>query len=66
LSAIGGFNATGHLKARAEAENVELGRSVAGRVVAVIDAPDPYLSSSESNIVTDIRADSLGGAWTRK
>ena len=58
LSTVGGFNATGHLKVRAEAENVEWGRVTAGRVVLAVDAPNSRLSSSKSNIETDIHADS--------
>ena len=58
LSTVGGFNATGHLKVRAEAENVELGRAVAGRIAVVVDAPDSHLSGSKSNIGADIHADS--------
>ena len=58
LSTGGGVNATGHLKVWAEAENVELGRVAAGRVVVAVDAPNSRLNSSQSNIETDIRADS--------
>ena len=55
LSTAGGFNLRGHLNARAEAEGVESGGAAAGRVVAVVEAPDSHLS--DSNVETDVAAD---------